>query len=76
MKRIRLCRCLLFGLLLTATPTFAALAPTAPITTPAKLDFKDDVQQVFARSQRAELPLECRGYYVRSHKTPVSIRCD
>jgi hypothetical protein len=75
MKQTRIA--MIFGLVLAAAP---ALASTDPGHAPGS-DRKAVVpatEQLFVEKQEPELPLECRGYYVRNfHRKPGGLsRCE
>ena len=62
-----LVRAIMFGFVLAATPASAALNPRQnPGTEPRRMPPLEELLQVTEEQNRVVLPLECRGYYVRS----------
>jgi hypothetical protein len=74
---------LLVGLLLSATPTMAAISPAhspGAHTKAVAIEGADKLispDKLIRQSQQTDqLPMECRGYYVRAHKVVSLKHCE
>ena len=67
---------LTFALLLVASPVVAAVNTThnpAREAKPASIEAPDKLS---VENRQSELPLECRGYYIRTHTRPDLRLCN
>ena len=68
---------LIFALLLISAPVLAAINPVHdPIVAAKPAPLKNVALLLGDRQDKAELPVECSGYYLRPHKASELSRCN
>jgi len=68
---------LIFALLLMNAPALAAINPVQdPIAVAKPALLKNVALLLGDRQEKAELPVECSGYYLRPHKPGELSRCN
>lgn len=68
---------LIFTLLLMNAPAFAAINPIHdPIAATQPAALKSVALLLGDRQDKAELPMECSGYYLRPHRPTALSRCN
>jgi hypothetical protein len=68
---------LIFALLLMSGPALAAIDPVYKLIVATKPAPLENVAVLLGgKQEKAELPLECSGYYLRPHKAADLSRCN
>jgi hypothetical protein len=68
---------LIFALLLMSAPALAAINPVHdPIVAAKPVPLKNVALLLGDRQDKAELPMECSGYYLRPHRPTALSRCN
>ena len=80
MKRHKKHPTLIFALVLISGPALAAINPLHDVSVAAKPAPLENVAVLSGdkgdKQEKAELPLECSGYYLRPHKVAGLSRCN
>jgi hypothetical protein len=77
MKRLMNRPIVIFALLLMSGPALAAISPVHGPVVAAKPAPLENVAVLSGdKQEKAELPLECSGYYLRPHKAAELSRCN